>query len=127
VGREELAGFGKASLLTALLQSSAASIVRLSGNYCMLVDGWRALGVNPGDPDTRAGTSIDPTGSRFPSSARAGSVAASFSADEVEFVEVYPENTEDSHTLCSRFAHGTGCECPPYKRNPPTLVVWMRK
>jgi hypothetical protein len=127
VGREELATFGKASLLTALQQSSAAAIVRLSGNYCMLVDGWRALGVNPADPDTRAGASIDPAGSRSPTVPAAGSVAASFSADEIELVEVYPENTEDSHTLCGRFPHGSGCECPPYKRNPPTLVVWMRR
>lgn len=128
LNREYLARFGREGLDFAL-ERSAARQVRLETpfkDYCVLVDGWRALGRNPLSADAGAGGSM--LGStRSASLNPGGAVVQSFFADQVEMVEVYPEETESSTTLCSRFKEGSGCECPPFKRNPPTLVVWLRK
>ena len=89
------------------LRLSRARIVRRDvafQDYCLVIDGWRGIGYWP------------PKG-----------LAHTFRADEVELIEVYPEETEHSGTLCSRLGHSSACGCPPYKFNPPTLVIWLRK
>lgn len=127
LSREYMARFGREGLDFALERSSARQ-VRLETpfkDYCVLVDGWRALGRNPLSADAGAGGSM--LGStRSASLNPGGAVVQAFFADQVEMVEVYPEETESSTTLCSRFKEGSGCECPPFKKNPPTLVVWLR-
>ena len=68
-----------------------------SGAGCVLVDGWEVTSI-PILPFLRA--------------------------SEVELVEIYPEGSENSRTLCGRFPPSSGCSCPP---EPSGIVVWLKK
>lgn len=120
LGREELARYGSMKLDDALIVSRASTVrsdtISLR-DYCIVVDGWRAIGRNS-DRYAQLGSSawVPPAG-----------LAHTFLADEVELIEVYPEETEHSGTLCGRLGHSSDCGCPPYELNPPTLVIWLRK
>lgn len=136
LGREDMAGYGRLGLDIALQKSVAATVRKVTPfrDYCIVIDGWRTVGRNPLSPDAGAEWSLwtmldQPSGAstRSASLNPGGGTVQAYSADEIEMVEVYPEETEHSHTLCGRFAHGSGCECPPFKQNPPTLVIWLRK
>jgi hypothetical protein len=114
ISRDELATMGRAPLDFALGQSTGSAVFRMTAadQYCVLVDGIRALGLEPAD--TSKGE------------AAAGSMLRSFFAHEVELVEVFSPNADDSRTLCGRFAKGSQCECPP-KGTPPAIAIWLRK
>jgi hypothetical protein len=45
-------------------------------------------------------------------------------ASEVELVEIFPEGSDNSRTLCGRFPPSSGCSCPP---EPAGIVVWLKK
>lgn len=127
ITREELAPMGRVGLDFALERSQARELYRLApaDQYCILVDGQRPLG--------RGLLSLnhDAAGAGFgfsqpPPPPPSEGWLRSFFADEVEMIELYPEDTEDSRTLCGRFTWGSGCACSSGNTNPPTLVIWLR-
>jgi hypothetical protein len=148
VGRDELDRFGRERLSVALASSSAAIALWSTRTECVLVDGYdpattqtaRAFRVSGSRP--RTVTSIDPRGTRTRSQATAPAVdrpanppgamsgvasgmtwLSHFRADEVEMVEIYPEGSENSRTICGRFPPSSACSCPP---EPAGIIVWLR-
>ncbi len=129
ITREELAVMGRVGLDIALGNSTARDLFRRAApdSYCVLVDGIRPLSrgvMSLSEDHGRGGTGLG-----FAGEAKAPPSEGwlrSFFADEVEMVELYPKNTDDSFTLCSRFTWGSGCACSPSQINPPSVVIWMR-
>jgi hypothetical protein len=137
VGREELERWDTAPLGIALFGSAAANVLRVTNSSCVLVDGHEPLntatartgfvgaGGRGGSP-----TSISPGGTmRAAPSAPAGGAGTGgwlnfFRANEVEMVEIYPEGTDNSRSLCGRFPPSSGCACPP---EPSGIVVWLKR
>ena len=151
VGRAELERWGNASLLTALLGSSGAIALVEAGTSCVLLDGYEAMrgGSDAGAvarevTTSRGPVTIEGTGTQGRQStvfqpggaatrqAPGASVVRSgsggwlsfFRASEVEMVEIYPQGTDNSRTLCGRFPPSSGCSCPP---EPSGVVVWLRR
>ncbi len=135
ISRDELARFSGAPLAAALLESSAAVTLRETGGSCVLINGHEVTTVGATASRTSANTgrrgptSINPGAIRNTPSPGAGSGLRGgwlefFRADEVEMVEIYPEGTENSRTLCGRFPPSSGCSCPP---EPAGIVIWLRQ
>ncbi len=148
VGRDELARYGRARLHHALASSSGAVALFQTRAECVLINGHEPATMNTArafreaGPRPRTVTSIDPGGTRRRRSTGGStrtrppeppgqmSAFASgltwlsyFRADEVEMVEVYPEGSENSRTLCGRFQPSSACSCPP---EPAGIIVWLR-
>ncbi len=138
VTRDELARFRTAPLMAALLESSAGLAIRETGGSCVLINGFEMTTVGSFGPRTSANagrrgpTSLGPgsaansrsAGQSPPAAIRGASWLEFFRADEVEMVEIFPEGTDNSRTLCGRFPPSTGCSCPP---DPAGVVVWLRQ
>jgi len=133
VGRDELERFGMTRLDVALRGSSAMDAYLNTPSKCVLVNGYEGL-TTGGDGalsrtlrGPRGPQSIDPSGTaprtRPVNLANPVSWLSYFRANEVEMVELYPEGTEHSRTLCGRFPPSTGCACPP---DPAGIVIWLR-
>lgn len=125
--REELAPMGRVGLDFALERSQARWLYMLApaDEYCILVDGQRPLsrGVQSLAHDGAGGGFGS---SQPPPPPPSEGWLRSFFANEVEMVELYPQDTDDSRTLCGRFTWGSGCACSAGEINPPTLVIWLR-
>jgi Arc/MetJ family transcription regulator len=141
VSRAELERFGSIRLDAALRESSAAMAMREVRQACALIDGHESLDaggkaeIMPVFRRDRGPTSIHAEGVAVRDRASApsgpprplpppGSWVSHFQADEVEMIEVYPEGSENSRTMCGRFRPSSGCSCPP---DPSGLVIWLRK
>jgi hypothetical protein len=148
VGRDALEPWENASLGVALLGSEAGLALREAGSACVLVDGHEVLRSNAGSGGLsqrrtmgRGPTSIPgsggqggvvvngPIGGRQAPSvgaatATAGNWLSFFRASDVEMVEIFPEGTDNSRTLCGRFPPSSGCACPP---EPAGIVIWLKK
>lgn len=128
VGAAELARWENAPLGVALLASS--------GGIAMRELAQRGRGGRL----SRQPTSIDPRGSQGRSGSGSGGVMGCvlidgfetngsdmlgfLRASEVELVEIFPEGSENSRTLCGRFPPSSGCSCPP---EPAGIVIWLKK
>ncbi len=129
ITREELVHMGRVGLDFALKRSHARSLFELTPTdmYCVLVDGRRPLSrgvMSLNEAQGRGGFSLGYAAPPKPPPSEGW--LRSFFADEVEMVELYPTDTDDSRTLCSRFTWGSGCACSPGQINPPTVVIWLR-
>jgi hypothetical protein len=137
IGREELERWDTAPLGVALNGTSAALLLREVPAACILVNGHESLttgtatsGFLSAGTRSRAPTSIDPNGSAPTTLVNRGGSGGTggwlnfFRANEVELVELYTENSENSRTLCNRFPPSSGCACPP---NPAGIVVWLKR
>lgn len=133
IGRDELERFGAATLSVALKGSSAMDAYLNTPASCVLINGHESLTMGGDGVLTRpmwrprGQRSIDPTAT----APRAQPVnlinpvswLSYFRANEVEMVELYPQGTEHSRTLCGRFPPSSGCACPP---EPAGIVIWLR-
>ncbi|MBX3134476.1 MAG: carboxypeptidase regulatory-like domain-containing protein [Gemmatimonadaceae bacterium] len=139
VGRDELERWDTAPLGIALGASQGAIAMRETNLSCILVDGHEPLnaaaarsGFDGLGSRRNAPISIDPGGTSGGSrgGASAGGAGGTggwlnfFRANEVEMVEIYPEGSENSRSLCSRFPPSSGCACPP---EPSGIVVWLKR
>lgn len=137
VSREELERWDTAPLGVALFGSIAANALQITNTACILVDGHEPLntasarsGFDGLGSRRNAPTSIDGRGTiRATPNAAAGGAGTGgwlnfFRANEVEMVEIYPEGTDNSRTLCGRFPPSSGCACPP---EPSGIVVWLKR
>jgi hypothetical protein len=140
VGRDELEKFGKTRLHLALASSSAATAYKQTPAQCAIVNGFDLAttggtgGLERPTRPPRGVRSIHTEGQAvlnraatpMPSSpglAPPGSWVSFLRSDEVELVEIYPEGSENSRTLCGRFTRSSGCSCPP---DPAGIVIWLR-
>lgn len=136
VGREELAKFGKSRLDYALAMSSASVAYAETAKSCALIDGVVPSSTGAVSRDGSGGLSRTVRGSRGPVAIGPPSTKAPirdpetlpswvhhFRADEVEMVELYPQDADPSRTLCGRFTTSSGCSCPPEASG---LVIWLR-
>lgn len=148
ISRDALEPWENASLGVALLGSHAGLALREAGSACVLVDGHEVLrssagggGLAPRRAMGRGPTSIPggggqagpggsgPIGGRQApmiggATATAGNWLSFFRASDVEMVEIFPEGSDNSRTLCGRFPPSTGCSCPP---EPAGIVIWLKK
>lgn len=129
VGRDELERWEEAPLGVALNGSSGAIALREAGLSCVIVNGHDVLNATTERTRTstrRRGPTSAVAGPPRPepiSAAAGGGWLAYFRADEVEMVEIYPEGSENSRTLCARFRPSSGCSCPP---EPAGVVIWLK-
>lgn len=138
IGRDELDTFGKARLVDALRTSSGATAFRDVPQACVLVNGHEPATTGGAGALTRqvvvggrGPTSIggNTPGGRVMVPSRTTAVPppmswlAHYRANEVEMVEIYPQGSEHSRTLCGRFSTSSGCSCPP---DPAGVVIWLR-
>lgn len=148
VGRDELEKFGRTRLIDVLPFSSGADAFRETPLACVLVNGFDAPAAGGSGPLARPGRakagpqSIHAEGEAVrnrssttmrspPGLADPLSWLSFFRADEVEMVEIYPEGSEQSRTLCGRFSPSSGCHCGGGRRgaeppDPAGFVVWTR-
>jgi hypothetical protein len=143
ISRDELARFRDAPLAAALLESPAGLTLRETGSSCILINGHESATIGTtgsrvsvtsgrrgptsfggGGSNTRVGGNRTPPGGSVAMSGFRGGWLDFFKADEVEMVEIYPEGTENSRTLCGRFPPSSGCACPP---DPAGIVIWLRQ
>lgn len=131
VGREELERWKDTPLAQALMEGSGALAMREMGNS-------RAIARNRGPASIARGATGGgfTTASLGASQSGAGCVLVDgwevpsipilpfLRASEVELVEIYPEGSENSRTLCGRFPPSSGCSCPP---EPAGIVVWLKR
>jgi len=134
VGRDELARWKDTPLLDALMEGSGALALRelnaSGGRGGRSPRGVTTLGGGGGGTFTTntmaRGASVSATscvlidGWEVPTSP----ILSFLRASEVELVEIFPANAENSRTLCGRFPPSSGCSCPP---EPAGIVVWLKK
>lgn len=133
IGRDELARHERASLAW-VLNHVAPNLFRpqssgAAGGYCVLVDGLRPFGVgqvSANVANAATGNSIVPGGKAPVAERIADGWLDAFYADQAERVELFPADTDDSRTICSRFSLTSGCGCGP-GGTPPAVVVWLRR
>ncbi len=126
-GREHLAPYGRVGLDFALQQLAPGLFnMRQANNACVLVDGLRPLGRSLGPPPPPT-IGSSPMRQATPPRPQDQGELRRFFADRVERVEIFPVNTDDSRTLCSRFSGASGCGCSPEITNPLTIVIWERR
>jgi hypothetical protein len=131
IGRDELEKFGKTRLDEALKFSSGRNAYLKTSTECLLINGHE-LATNGSAKDPRVsrgprGLSVNmgsgPPGPPKPSAPPPPSWIRHFRANEVEMVELYPQETDASRTLCQRFPTSSGCSCPPEASG---VVIWLR-
>jgi hypothetical protein len=129
MGRDQLDRYGRIALEDALrLHDPGRYAGTVADQVCVVVDGWRVLGRGVQTiASLSPGGSIGGGGTEAPAAPPAEGWLRSFFAHQVERVEFFPKDTDDSRTLCSRFAWGSGCACPDGNLNPPTAVLWLRR
>ena len=135
---EDLARAGRAPLNVAIRERALGFAKGASS--CVLIDGDQPL-VDPAAPmrltgaqsSGRAGRQTSITGGsggRLSSGERgipggqAWSVLQTIYADQVEAVEIYAENSENSRTACARFPINSPCTCG--STSPSVVVVWLK-
>ena len=135
---EELARSGRAPLNLAIRERALGWVK--GGSACVLIDGDQPL-VDPAAPMVMTGTQRSSRGGRQTSinggsSGRLSSgergvpggqsftVLQTIFADQVEAVEIYAENSENSRTACARFPLNSACSCGA--TTPSVVVVWLK-
>ena len=107
--QEELARLGRTRLDFAIRETAAGINAKMMGRTaCVLEDGFKPAS---GSYDNRG--------------MNESSAIASYFADQVDAVEIYPAGTELSMTACARFGAIRGCNCDGF-RTPPVIVVWLK-
>jgi hypothetical protein len=130
IGRDELEKFKKGRLIDVLPWTSGRDAVKRTAMECVLVNGHE-LAMN--NTTVEARDTRGPRGVRVnmgpapgmppPPPPRRASWLSHFRADEVELVEIYPQDSDASRTLCQRFTASSGCSCPPEASG---VVIWLR-
>jgi hypothetical protein len=131
IGRDELEKFKKGRLIDVLPWTSGREAVKRTSMECVLVDGHEpAMNGGPamardtrGPRGQRVNMGAGRSGPPPPPPERKVSWLSHFRADEVEFVEIYPQDSDGSRTLCQRFTTSSGCSCPPEASG---VVIWLR-
>lgn len=118
IGREQLERHGSAPLGVALAGTEAALVFNQVGGSCILLNGSEPLTI--GSASRQSARQTPGSGNLF----NAGGWLGFFRADEVALIELYPEGSENSRTLCGRFPPSSGCSCPP---EPSGIVLWLRR
>ena len=136
ITRDELARSGRAPL-SAAIRERALGLMK-GGSACVLIDGDQPL-IDPAESSgswwqgpSRAGrpTSIGGGSSGRMSGGSRASPGAQFTvlqtlfADQVEAVEIYNANSENSRTACARFPANSRCTCGA--QTPSVVVVWLK-
>lgn len=118
IGREQLERHGSAPLGVALAGTEAALVFNQVGGSCILLNGSEPLTI--GSASRQSSRQSPGSGNLF----NAGGWLGFFRADEVALIELYPEGSENSRTLCGRFPPSSGCSCPP---EPSGIVLWLQR
>ena len=118
IGREQLERHGSAPLGVALSGTEAALVFNQVGGSCILLNGSEPLTI--GSASRQSSRQSPGSGNLF----NAGGWLGFFRADEVALIELYPEGSENSRTLCGRFPPSSGCSCPP---EPSGIVLWLQR
>ena len=133
---DDLSRSGRTTL-TWVIRERAIGWVK-GGSSCVLINGDQPL-IDPATPVTSSvrnggalgrvaggtGAAAGRAGSeRIPNGGQGWSVLQTIFADQVEAVELYDENSENSRTACARFPAGSPCTCAA--RTPSVVVVWLK-
>lgn len=137
MGRDELERYDVAPLGDALVNSRAGMLLREVDANCILVNGHEPLSTSSAIEQRAAQTlTRGPTGFGTRPGARSGAPEPTgsatvkggwlnfFRANEVELLEIYTPDSENSRTVCGRFPPSSGCACPPM---PSAIVIWLRR
>ena len=109
---EDLARSGRLPLSVAIRERALGWVK--GGSACVLVDGDNRLD----DVSGGAAERTIPGGQRF-------SVLQTIFADQVDAVEIYAENSENSRSACARFPLNSPCACDT--RIPSVVIVWLKR